>query len=181
MKKNPTFRGFLFAVIAVIASYGLSQFMNKKKLEYIIDNPTSQKIKVKVDDNSYDIEPFSFKKIELNIGEHILNNEHKFRRGHILHGVINPTKSTYYMYKRYYGSVANRDSVFSNAPIINIKNIDYKFTDTVSSYFIQDFYYNLDEVFPSWTNSQKDSLNIDSRKKIFRKNDFINFYKTENP
>lgn len=171
--------GLMIAVLVVIFSYVVSHFMNQKELEFIIDNPTSEKISVQIDDQNHVIEAHSFKIIGLETGEHTLNGEHKFIYDFIHQGVLNPTRSTYYIYKRFYGSVAKKDSVFQNAPVLKIADKEYRFTDTISAYFIQDFYYNLNENFPDWTNSQKDSLKIDSRKKIFRKEDFEVFYKKE--
>ncbi len=179
MSKNPMITGFVIAIIVVIFSYGVSQLMNQKELEFIIDNPTNEKIQVQIDDQEYEVDANSFKIIKLELGDHVLNGQHKFTYDYIHHGVINPTKSTYYVYKRYYGSVAKKDSIFQNAPTLNIDGEKYQFTDTISDYFIQDFYYNLNEDFPSWTNSQKDSLKIDARKKIFRKVAFEDFYKKE--
>ncbi len=171
--------GLVIAIIVVVFSYVGSQFMNQKELEFIIDNPTSETIKVQLDDKEYEVEANSFKVIDLEVGEHVLNGKDVFTYDFIHHGVLNPTRSTYYMYKRYYGSVAKKDSIFEHAPVLKLEGKEYKFTDTVSHYFIQDFYYNLNEDFPSWTNSQKDSLKIDSRKKIFRKDDFEKFYQKE--
>ncbi|MFV0237772.1 MAG: hypothetical protein ACK5HU_04460 [Flavobacteriales bacterium] len=180
MNKNPMMTGFVIAILVVVFSYGISKLMNQKKLEFIIDNPTSEKIQVQIDEQHYEIAAKSFKKIELEKGDHLLNGKHSFTYDFIHHGVINPTKSTYYLYKRFYGSVAKKDSIFQHAPFLKVNKKKYLFTDTISAYFIQDFYYNLNEDFPNWTNSQKDSLKIDARKKIFRKEDFENFYKKEN-
>lgn len=171
--------GFIIAILVVVFSYGVSQLMNQKELEFIIDNPTNEKIQVQIDEQHYEVEANSFKIITLEPGKHLLDGKHTFTYDFIHHGVINPTKSTYYLYKRFYGSVAKKDSVFQHAPTINMKGKEYLFTDTVSDYFIQDFYYNLNEDFPDWTNSQKDSLKIDARKKIFRKAAFEDFYKKE--
>ncbi len=171
--------GLVIAIVVAVFSYVVALFMNQKELEFIIDNPTSEKISVQIDDKKYDIEARSFKTIELEKGEHVLNGKHKFTYNFIHHGVLNPTRSTYYLYKRFYGSVAKKDSIFQNASVLKIADKEYRFTDTISDYFIQDFYYNLNENFPDWTNSKKDSLKIDSRTKIFRKKDFEAFYKKE--
>lgn len=171
--------GLVIAIAVVVFSYIVSQFMNQKQLEFIIDNPTSEAIEVQLDNEKHTIEANSFKVVELEVGKHMLNGKDMFTYDFIHHGVINPTRSTYYLYKRYYGSVAKKDSIFEHAPVLKIDGKEYRFTDTVSHYFIQDFYYNLNEEFPNWTNSKKDSLKIDSRKKIFRKDDFEAFYKKE--
>ncbi len=181
MRKNPIIGGFVIAILLVLISYFIAQFLNKKKLNFIIDNPTDKSITVNIDDKVYDIKANSSKIIQLNSGRHLLNGKHYFNYNFIHQGVINPTRATYYIHKRFYGSVHKKDSIFKHTPPLQIGGRYYQFTDTVSGYFIQDFYYNLNENFPRLTHSKriKDTLNIDARKKIFREKDFKIFYDKE--
>ena len=183
MKKNPMLIGMVGALLLVVLSLIIPRFFQQKKLDFIIDNPTHQTIEVQIDAEKYTLKPLEQVVVSLKTGTHILNQKDTFNIDFIHHGVINPTRSTYFLYKKYYGSVAKRDSIFKNALILDWKGKKIQFTDTTSAVFIQDFYYNLNEDFPAWTNanSVKDSLKNDSRVKIFRENDFQNFYKNENP
>ena len=89
-------------------------------------------------------------------------------------GLINITNSDYYIHRQFYGYVPNKDSLLVSSSfeldgeklpghVIHHKKL-----------YIEDFYYNLDE---DYDKVIKNIDKIESRTKIYSKEDFKNFYK----
>ena len=89
-------------------------------------------------------------------------------------GLLNITNSDYYIHRQFYGYVPNKDSLL----VASSFEIDgQKFPGHVIHHkkmYIEDFYYNLDE---DYDKVIKNIDKIESRTKIYRKQDFLDFYK----
>lgn len=178
MKKknvNALLASIFFVVLFVSCSGGAT---------YWIDNPTDQAIAVSIDSKEpVSIEAGEFKKMDgtLSEGEHTMKvgdgQEIKFTldKNHI---VLNPTLSTYVMVLQEYGvglassnndTIVVIDNVEYEGPFPLVSNEPFIFTGDVN--FLVDSPFK-DEI----TTSKSGTVTM---KKIFRKNDFIDYFKKE--
>jgi hypothetical protein len=177
---SPSFFGFCVAFLVAIGGLAYYVCFIKKENFYYIDNPTDQEMTIFLDNKNHQIAPKSFLKIELKKGKHaIIINNGKTKKDTFFfvnenNGIINPSMSNYYIYKKYYGYRANKDSIIDALPKIEINKVYYKGNIIhCHDLNVEGFDFGLDEPFP--TIIQKDSLN--ERTKVFRQADFIDFYK----
>ena len=148
----------------------------------MIDNPTKQTLNIMIDNNEYIVSAGQNITIELGVGNHKIeakndldsiilpttNFEVKSSRG-----LINPTKSVYFIYGMPYGPNVNKDSIFSTLKT-SYQGKTYAGDVVVdSAIYTENFYYNLNEDFPKLTLKSENSV---LRKKIFREEDFKQFY-----
>lgn len=183
MKKlSPSFIGFLIALLVTILSLVVYFEVILKKSYYLIDNPTKATLNVTIDQNKYVVSPGQELKINLEKGQHTLEvasevdslnfpaSTFEVKR---VRGLINPTRSVYFIYGLPYGPMVDKDSIFGKLKTTYQGKTylgDVKIDSTI---YNEDFYYNLDEDFPAFTRkSENDTL----RKKIFRVGDFKQFY-----
>lgn len=177
---SASIKGLIISLGFAILSMMIYFWFLKKDNYFVIDNPTSSKIQVNWNDESIILKPFETKKIKVNENKNHLTfiNKKGEKLDTILNikglrGVINPTKTTYYIFTQLYGVVKNKDSIMlSQSTVINNK-VYFGNIKKDSSILIQNFYFNLDEPY------QKLIKNIDTlerRKKIFREKEFINYY-----
>ena len=151
---------------------------------YWIDNPTNNEITVTIDGKDpIKLAPNEFKKMENTIkqGKHTMKvddgNEIAFDldKNHI---ILNPTLSTYVIVLQEYGTgMASSD----NDTVIIIDGVEYEgpFPSVMSDPFIYsgDLNFLIDKPFKDEIQSSKTGTVI--MKKVFRKNEFINFYNEE--
>ena len=180
MKRNPSLTGFLIilgALGAIVLIYNL--FLSKKD-GYVIDNPSDKTLNITIDQQQYTIAPQQFVRLELDKGkrkiQYNINGKDvdtiiEIRRAS---GLINPTLTDYYIFTRPYGNRPNKDSIFT-ANNIAIDNKAYLgLISKEQNLYIEDFYYNLDQDYPSLflkSGERKTDLS-----KIFRKEEFKQFY-----
>src|SRR5690606_9451595 len=146
----------------------------QKESYYLIDNPTKASLNVFIDDNSYVISPGQQVKVDLEKGEHSLrvasdvdslNFEESTFKVSQVRGMINPTRSVYFIYGLPYGPTVDKDSIYTNLKATYQGKTYLGDVEIDSAHYTEDFYYNIDENYPRLAlRSDNKSL----RKKIFR-------------
>lgn len=182
MKANASFLGFSIAVILTILSFWGYTYFFKKKSDHIIDNPSRYTINIQLDKDHYILAPQQQVKLHLSKGEHLITV--KTDKDSLLieqqpftvkkdRGTLNPTLSTYFIFALPYGLKVNKDSIFAKNTHFYKGKTYYGELSIDSSLYIENFYYNLNETFPKVI---KKSENKSLRTKIFRENDFKQYY-----
>lgn len=183
MKKiSPNLIGFIIALLICVASLWVYFSYIQKESFHLIDNPTNASIQVTIDDNTYSIAPNQQVQISLEKGKHTISTnadvdslklEKTSFETKTSRGLINPTFARYYIYGMPYGPNVNKDSIFENLKT-TFKGKTYLGDVKIdSALYTEDFYYNMNENYPKMTlKSENESL----RKKIFREDDFKQFY-----
>lgn len=182
MKKiNPSLLGLIISAFFAIGCYFIYQYFIAKKSEHIVDNNSTNFLKIKIDNKTYSIAPQQNISIHLPIGKHnlIVKNE----KDSILEqtdfevkksrGLINLNRKPYFIFSLPYGPKINTDSIFKNNFTTYGDKKYYGILDIDSALYMENFYYNINESFPSITIS---SQNSNLRSKIFREDDFKQFY-----
>jgi len=89
-------------------------------------------------------------------------------------GLLNIANKDYYVNNQYYGYGLNKDSLIAAKPGIKIDKKHYLGdVKKINKLYTEDFYFNLDEEYDPVV---KNVAKVESRAKIFRKQDFINYY-----
>lgn len=179
MKKNPSLIGLLVTLGIVLCSYGVYKLFLEKSDSYLIANPSETSIDLKIDGKKYLIAPKQTTEIQLTPGEHRLNFELEGKKIDTTfnvkyhNGLLNPTRSDYYIFVRPYGPARNRDSLFTSQTITIDQKVYFGNIKHSNELYIQGYYYNLDQKYPKffYKKDQKTDLS-----KIFSKEDFKQFY-----
>jgi len=187
MKKNPIFLGFIIAFSMMVFSILIYRFYIDQDNEFLLDNPTEKTCKIILNGKEYILAPFQNVKIEklkkINtlkcfIEDSLVQIDTIFNIESVTKGIINPLKQDYYIYNRYYGFSKNKDSLQRAflSKKIRIDSVEYMGDIKIKNeILISDFYLNLNQDFPKLLKKQDSLIPIS---KVFRKNDFINFYNT---
>lgn len=176
-------KGLVFSVLAVVLAFGIYFLFLAKRNYYLVDNPTPETFYFKLNNGEQKIlSAGQYLKVNLNKGK---NNIQVFDQNkrmiydsaftvEKIRGLINITHKDYYINNQYYGYGLNKDSLMATKPGIEIDHKmyigDVKKTNRL---YTEDFYYNLDE---DYDRVIKNVAKVESRSKIFRKQDFINYY-----
>ncbi len=179
MKLSSSFIGFIIAISICIISLWLYFFTIQKDASYVIDNPTEQVMQVFLDGKEYSIAPDQTVRIDLTQGKHQVSKDNAVNADTFnvrnVRGTVNVTRSTYVIFSLPYGSGQNTDSIFRSQQTKIDGKVYYGKIKLDSSLFIQDYYYGLKENFPGLTLKSDYGTNK-LRSKIFRKDDFKQFY-----
>jgi len=178
MKKNTPLFGFLVAFGAVLFAFAV-----KKPNYYLVDNPTADTYYFQVNNGPEKIiTSGQFIKVDLKQGTNTIKVADA---GHRLlfdsaftvtqpRGLVNITHHDYYIHNQYYGRQLNKDSLLlAHHAVIDGEVFpgDIRHSNKL---FEENFYYNLDE---NYDRVIKNIQKVESRTKIYRKQDFLNFYK----
>ena len=184
MKISPATKGLIISVIAVLFAFGVYFLFLAKKNYYLVDNPTGetyyfrlnkgdekiiaagQMLKVNLNKGKNAIQVFDAKKDLLYDSAFVVNKNR---------GLVNIAHQDYYINEQFYGYGLNKDSLITarKSTIIDGK----KFVNEPKHFnklYTDDFYYNIDE---DYDKVVKNVQKVESRTKIFRKVDFLNYYK----
>ena len=184
MKISPATKGLIISVIAVLFAFGVYFLFLAKKNYYLVDNPTGetyyfrlnkgdekiigagQKLEVNLNKGKNGIQVFDGKKELLYDSAFVVNKNR---------GLVNIAHQDYYINEQFYGYGLNKDSLITarKSTIIDGK----KFVNEPKHFnklYTDDFYYNIDE---DYDKVVKNVQKVESRTKIFRKVDFLNYYK----
>ncbi len=155
----------------------------KKENEYLVDNPTPDTYYFKINNGEEKIiASGQFVTVDLNKGQNSIKVFDKNKQMlydsaftvNKLRGLLNISHKDYYVNKQYYGYNLNKDSLRAKHHI----DVDGEtlFTDAkkVNKLYTEDFYYNVNE---DYDKVIKNIQKVEFRTKIFRKQDFLNYYK----
>lgn len=183
-KKNPQALGFYISVAFALVAFGIYFLFLSKKNEYLVDNPTSNTYYFKINNGEEKIiVGGQYVPVQLNQGKNtiqVLDVNKKPLYDSVfqvnkIRGLINISQSDYYINRQYYGYGINKDSLLLALPRTEIDGKKYfgapkKF----NTLYTEDFYYNVDE---DYDKVVKNIDKVESRTKIFRKQDYLNYYK----
>ncbi|WP_294202398.1 MULTISPECIES: hypothetical protein [Chryseobacterium] len=184
MKNNPSLKGLLIAVVAFIAAFGIYFLFLAKKNYYVVDNPTPNTFYYKINNGSEGIiaggqtVPVDLDKGKNSIQVFDQNKKLLFDSAFEvkkIRGLINIAHQDYYINDQYYGYNLKKDSLLLalDKTIIDGKPY-YGGARRFSKLYTDDFYYNVDE---DYDRLIKNIQQVESRSKIFRKQDYLNYYK----
>ena len=183
LKKNPSVSGFIISVLALMVAFGIYFLFLAKKNEYVVDNPTTNTYYFKINGGEERIIAGGQSlKIDLRRGKNrveVFDQDKKplydstFQVKKV-RGLLNISQSDYYINRQYYGYGVDRDSLLAALPKTEIDGKKYYGNPIhFHNLYTEDFYYNVDE---DYDKVIKNIDKLESRTKIFRKGDFLNYY-----
>ncbi|VDH02751.1 hypothetical protein [Bergeyella zoohelcum] len=183
MKKNPATLGLIISVAIALLAFGVYSIFLSKKNYHLVDNPTPDTYYFKINNEEQKIlGAGQFLKINIHKGQNkisVFDAEKKLIYDTIFNvkkerGLINLTKKDYYIHTQYYGYQLNKDSLLLRQGFTEIDGKKYYGgPKKTTALYIDDFYYNIDEEYDAII---KNIQKVESRTKIFRKQDFINYH-----
>ena len=184
MKISPATKGLIISVIAVLFAFGVYFLFLAKKNYYLVDNPTGetyyfrlnkgdekiiaagQMLKVNLNKGKNGIQVFDGKKELLYDSAFVVNKNR---------GLLNIAHQDYYINEQFYGYGLDKDSLLSTRKTTVIDGKKYvNAPKHFNKLYTDEFYYNIDE---DYDKIVKNVQKVESRTKIFRKVDFLNYYK----
>lgn len=184
MKNNPALKGFIFSLLTTIAAFAVYFLFLAKKNYYLVDNPTPQTYYFKINNGEEKVlSGGQFVKVHLKKGKNdikVFDQQKKMLYDSAfnvekIRGLLNITHNDYYVHKQFYGVIPNKDSLLLAQDITTIDGKKYYGgAKRINRLYTEDFYYNIDEEYDRLI---KNIDKVESRTKIFRKQDFINYYK----
>ncbi|SFH84921.1 hypothetical protein [Halpernia frigidisoli] len=185
MKNNPAVRGFVISVLLVIFAFGIYFLFLAKKNYYLVDNPSQKTFYFKINGEQEEIiAPGQTVKVKMDKGNNkiavfdenkkpVFDSAFQVKK---IRGLINISHQDYYVYQQYYGYNLNKDSLVKTQKSLVIDGRRYLGGARLfNKLYTDDFYYNIDE---DYDQIIKNIADVESRTKIFRKQDFINYYKS---
>ncbi|RZL44941.1 MAG: hypothetical protein EOP00_18610 [Pedobacter sp.] len=181
----------LLGMLVIFIGYGYYEVVWKAKINgsTLIDNPTAKNLSVTIDDKTYEVPANSFLKVDLVTGHHKIDCKAYNLNGADLniepveHGVINPTKAKYVIYNIIY-TEKDLKSQFKPYQIEGREIYSLLGEPTVKTdLFIADLTMgkgNIDDKEPSFESYNRINQDYSYLTKIFRLNDFFEFYDKNN-
>lgn len=184
MKNNPSLKGLIIAAVVFIGAFAVYNFFLAKKNYYLVDNPTPNTYYFKINNGSEGvISAGQFVKVDLQKGKNsikVFDQNKKMLYDSAfevnkIRGLLNITHKDYYINEQYYGYNLKKDSLLLalDKTIIDGKQY-YGGAKRFNKLYTEDFYYNVDEDYDQMI---KNIQKVESRTKIFRKQDYLNYYK----
>lgn len=184
MKKNPALSGFIISLLTGIAAFGIYFLFLAKRNYYVVDNPTPATYYFRINNGDEKIiSGGQTVKVEMNMGNNsikvfdeakkqLYDSAFEVKKNR---GLVNLSHSDYYVNTQYYGYNIKKDSLLQALPQTNIDGKQYLGNpQKFNKLYNEDFYYNVDEAYDQLI---KNVAKVESRTKIFRKQDFLNYYK----
>lgn len=184
MKISASTKGLIIAVLTVLFAFGVYFLFLAKRNYYLVDNPTDQTYYFILNGGRENtITAGQNFQVDLQKGQNrvkVFDNKHNLLYDSAFvvkkdRGLLNITHQHYYINEQFYGYGLNKDSLIAarKATVIDNKNYlnEPKLMDRLYS---EDFYYNVDE---DYDKVIKNVQKVESRTKIFRKDDFLVYYK----
>jgi hypothetical protein len=185
MKDNAALKGFIISILMVVFAFGVYFLFLAKKNYYLIDNPSQNSYYFKINNGSEKIIAAGQSlKVNMEKGENkiavfdqnkklIFDSAFQIKK---IRGLLNISHQDYYIYQQYYGYNLNKDSLLKTQKTLVIDGKRYLGgARHFNKLYTDDFYYNVDE---DYDKIIKNIADVESRTKIFRKQDFINYYKS---
>ncbi|WP_326982942.1 hypothetical protein VUJ46_22805 [Chryseobacterium sp. MYb264] len=184
MKNNPSLKGLIIAVVVFFVAFGIYFFFLAKKNYYVVDNPTPNTYYYKINNGSEGVvSAGQFVDVDLKMGKNSIKvfDEHKkllydsaFEVNKI-RGLLNIAHQDYYINDQYYGYNLKKDSLLLALDKTTIDGKTYfGGAKHFNKLYSEDFYYNVNE---DYDKVIKNIQQVESRSKIFRKQDYLNYYK----
>ncbi len=177
-------RGLIISIITVVAAFGIYFLFLAKKNYYLVDNPTQKTFYFKLNGGEEKVITAGQQfKVDLNQGKNqiavsdaqkklLFDSAFTVKKNR---GLINIAHQDYYTNEQFYGYGLNKDSLLVARGATEIDNKNYLNAPKLfNKLYTDDFYYNLDE---DYDKVIKNVQKVESRTKIFRKQDFLNYYK----
>ena len=184
MKISPSTKGLVISIVTVLVAFGIYNFFLAKRNYYLVDNPTEQtyhfninngqdqiisagqKVTVDLKKGKNEIKVFDGQKKMLYDSSFVVKKNR---------GLVNIAHQDYYVNEQFYGYGLNKDSLIATRRQTTIDGKMYVNTPVrFNKLYTDDFYYNIDEEYDGVV---KNIQKVESRTKIFRKADFLNYYK----
>lgn len=184
MKISASTKGLIISLLCVIFAFGIYFLFLAKKNEYLVDNPTvntfyfkinngteniiaaGQQVTVDLEQGKNHIKVFDGQKRMLYDSTFLVNKPR---------GLLNIAHEDYYINEQFYGYNLNKDSLIAARKSTTIDQKNYLNSPKLfNALYTEEFYYNVDE---DYDKVVKNIQKIESRSKIFRKQDFLNYYK----
>lgn len=176
-------KGLILSLLAMGFAFAIYFMFLAKKNYYLVDNPTPETFYFKINNGSENIlSAGQYLKVDLKKGENkiaVFDQNKKLIYDSAftvnkIRGLLNITNKDYYVNTQYYGYGLNRDSLITAKAGIEIDKKHYLGdVKKINKLYTEEFYYNLDE---EYDRVIKNVAKVESRSKIFRKQDFINYY-----
>lgn len=184
MKNNPSLKGLIIAALVFIGAFAVYNFFLAKKNYYLVDNPTPNTYYFKINNGSEGvISAGQFVKVDLKKGKNsikVFDQNKKMLYDSAfevnkIRGLLNIAHKDYYINEQYYGYNLKKDSLLLalDKTMIDGKQY-YGGAKRFNKLYTEDFYYNVDEDYDQMI---KNIQKVESRTKIFRKQDYLNYYK----
>lgn len=185
MKLSESGKGFIIALLVFFAAFGMYYLFLAKPNYYVVDNPTHNTYYFKINNGTEKIiSAGQTVQVDLKKGKNeikVFDREKKMLFDSAfnvkkIRGLVNIAHQDYYINTQYYGYNLNKDSLLQ-AKKINVIDGKQYFggADKFDKLYTDDFYYNVDE---DYDKIIKNIDKIESRTKIFRKQDYIDYYHT---
>ncbi|SDQ05671.1 hypothetical protein SAMN05421664_0210 [Chryseobacterium soldanellicola] len=184
MKNNPSLKGLFIAVAAFSVAFAIYFLFLAKKNYYVVDNPTPNTYYYKINNGSEGtIAAGQTVPVDLKMGENsikVFDQNKKMMYDSAfdvkkIRGLINIAHQDYYVNDQYYGYNLKKDSLLLALDKTTIDGKEYYGgARHFNKLYTEDFYYNVDEDYDKMI---KNIQKVESRSKIFRKQDYLNYYK----
>ena len=184
MKLSSSTKGLIFSVVIALAAFGVYFFFLAKRNYYVVDNPTNNTFYFNINNSGEKIiASGQTLKVDLNKGKNTIkvfdgNKKMLYDSAFTaekIRGLLNIAHQDYYINTQYYGYNLNKDSLLLELGKTNIDGKMYLGAPKrMNKLYSEDFYYNVDE---DYDQIIKNIQKTESRTKIFRKQDFLNYYK----
>ena len=181
---SPSIKGLIISLLTMGIAFAIYFVFLSKPNYYLVDNPTPETYYFKLNNGEEKIlSAGQFLKVNLDKGKNSIKVFDQNKRMlydsaftvNKVRGLLNITNKDYYINNQYYGYGLNRDSLMAAKPGIEIDKKQYLGdVKKTNKLYTEDFYYNLDE---DYDKIVKNVAKVESRTKMFRKQDFINYYK----
>ena len=184
MKISASTKGLIISVVTVLVAFGIYFLFLAKRNYYLVDNPTEQTFYFNINNGEEKIISAGQQlKVDLKSGKNqikVLDGQKKmlYDSGFVVNknrGLLNIAHQDYYINEQFYGYGLNKDSLITSRRQTRIDDKMYVNTPVrFQKLYTDDFYYNIDEEYDGVV---KNIQKVESRSKIFRKADFLNYYK----
>ncbi|KIA88795.1 hypothetical protein [Kaistella jeonii] len=184
MKISASTKGLIISLLTVISAFGIYFLFLAKKNSFLVDNPTENTFYFKINDGKEAIIAAGQNvTVDLNKGKNQIkvfdaNKKLLYDSAFVVNkvrGLLNIAHQDYYVNEQFYGYNLNKDSLIAARKATEIDGKNYVNTPKrFNKLYTDDFYYNVDE---DYDKVVKNVQKVESRSKIFRKQDFLNYYK----
>ena len=189
MKKiSASTKGLFISLLLCIVAFAIYFIFLAKKNEFLVDNSTNETYYFQINNGKEQtITSGQYFKVDLNKGKNdikVFDKEKKLLYDSAfevkkLRGLLNIAHQDYFVHTQYYGYNISKDSLLLTLEKTKIDNNLYLGSPKkFNSLYTEDFYYNIDEDYDGLI---KNVQEVESRSKIFRKQDFLNYYKEYYP